>query len=100
MTDLNEEESRHLAELVASTSSESVAQCMKVSRCDRIPLAPCDIAAEKGAIEAVLRRAFADVTVWSCRVIGEVWLDADDVIALVRDHAPEWLERNAEVAHV
>lgn len=51
----------------------------------------CDIAAKKGAIEAVLRVAFADVTVWQCRVIGEVQLDVDDVLALVRDHAPEWL---------
>ena len=40
----------------------------------------------------MLRVAFADVTVWGCRVIGEVWLDADDVLALVRDHAPEWLD--------
>lgn len=51
----------------------------------------CDIGAKKGEIEAVLRSAFADVTVWQCRVIGEVRLDADDVLALVRDHAPEWL---------
>jgi hypothetical protein len=51
----------------------------------------CDITEAKGAMEAVLRTAFADVTVWQCRVIGEVRLDADDVLALVRDHAPEWL---------
>lgn len=55
--------------------------------------APCDVAAKKDDIEAVLRSALAGVTVWSCRVIGEVWLDADDMIALVRDHAPEWLDR-------
>ncbi len=58
----------------------------------------CDIATKKGDIEAVLRVAFADVTVWGCRVIGEVWLDADDVLALVRDHAPEWLDPPGGVA--
>lgn len=44
------------------------------------------------AIEGAMRRVFADIKPWLVHEVGRVTLTADDVLALVRDHAPEWLQ--------
>ncbi len=53
----------------------------------------CDAAvtAQRAEIEAMVRRVFAKVDPWQCHEVGAVTLDAAEVLALVRDVAPEWL---------
>lgn len=43
-------------------------------------------------IEAFVRKLFADIKPWRCDAAGSVELDADEVLALVADHEPGWLE--------
>lgn len=46
---------------------------------------------KRAEIDAAMRRVFADIKPWIVHEVGRVTLTADDVLALVRDHAPEWL---------
>ena len=57
-----------------------------------------DDAAIKAAAEAVtaaLRTLYATMTVWSCRPVSKRVLSAEEVEAMMREHAPEWFEDEA-----
>lgn len=46
---------------------------------------------KRAEIDATVRRVFVDIKPWRVHEVGRVTLTTDDVLALVRDHAPEWL---------
>lgn len=55
-----------------------------------------EVQAQHAEVEAMVRRVFAKVEPWGCHEVGSVTLEADDVLALVRIHAPQWLTPTAE----
>jgi len=46
----------------------------------------------KAAVTPALKALLSTVKPWQCNVIGERTFTADELMAWVREHNPEWLE--------
>lgn len=54
-------------------------------------------AALASAIEPIVRAALSKVHVWRCRDVGTRTYDDDEVLAMMREHRPDWFESDAAV---
>ena len=73
-------------ELAAESFDEEYGNCDEDSDCTP------KVKKKRAEIDAAMRRVFSDIKPWRVHEVGRVTLTADDVLALVRDHAPEWLD--------